>query len=145
MPAAEYNFNLDKGSIFYISFSYLDDVNQIINLTNWLGRFSFTPLDGPSTNITTTYFTGNTNSTYSFTVDGDNGKLILKLPSSTTSSFDFNAAAYDLDLKAPNELYSGAGENIFKLVKGTMTILPGNSINPEEFPVIEEETPCEGC
>lgn len=145
MSAAEYNFNLDKGSIFYISFSYLDNVNQIINLTNWLGRFSFTPLDGPSINITTTYFTGNTNATYSFSIDGDNGKLILKLPSSTTSSFDFNAASYDLDLKAPNELYSGAGENIFKLVKGIMTILPRNSINPAEFPVIEEETPCEGC
>jgi hypothetical protein len=145
MSAAEYNFNLDKGSIFYISFSYLDDSSQIINLTNWLGRFSFTPVDGSFVNTTTTYFTGNTNANYSFLIDEDNGKLILRLPSSTTSSFDFSAARYDLDLKAPNELYSGAGDNIFKLVKGTITILPGNSTSPQDFPISEEETPCEGC
>ena len=46
MAAAEYNFNLDKGSRFYISFEYKNESNEIINLTNWLGRLSFTPLDG---------------------------------------------------------------------------------------------------
>ncbi len=145
MSAPSYNFALDKGSIFYISFTYLDDTNQIINLTNWKGRFSFTPIDGPLVNTTTTYFTGDANSSYSFSINGDEGKLILKLPASTTSNFNFNAALYDIDLKAPNELYDGAGEYIVKLVKGTMAVNSGNSSNPDPFPEIVEETPCEGC
>lgn len=145
MAAPEYNFSLDKGSVFYISFTYFDDSNQIINLTNWLGRFSFTPLDGASANTTITYFTGNVNSDYSFTINADEGKLILKFSALNTSNFNFNAAAYDVDLKAPNELYSGAGDNVIKLIKGIMTIINSNSTNPETFPVTVEETPCEDC
>jgi hypothetical protein len=145
MSAPVYNFALDKGSIFYISFTYLDDTNEIINLTNWRGRFSFSPVDGSLANTTISYFTGQSNSTYSLSINGDEGKIILKLPSSTTGSFDFSSALYDIDLKAPNELYDGAGDYIAKLVKGTMTILSGNSLSPAIFPDIAEETPCEGC
>jgi len=145
MAAPTYNFPLDRGSIFYISFTYLDDTNEIINLTNWQGRFSFTPIDGSLANTTITYFTGNVNSNYSLTISGDEGKLTLKLPSSTTGQFDFSSALYDVDLKAPNELYSGAGDFIIKLVKGVMTVNPSNSTSPEMFPETTEETPCEGC
>ena len=145
MAAAEYNFNLDKGSRFYISFEYKNESNEIINLTNWLGRLSFTPLDGSSINSTSTYLTGNTNTSYSFTIDGDSGKLILRLPSSSTGAFDFTNAAYDLDLKSPNELYDGSGDNIVKLLKGIITVIPNNSIYPEPFGEITEETPCENC
>ena len=34
MPAANYNFSIEKGTAFVISFEYKDDNNDIINLTN---------------------------------------------------------------------------------------------------------------
>ena len=38
MPAAEYNFNIEKGTAFVISFEYKDDNELPINLTNWCAR-----------------------------------------------------------------------------------------------------------
>ena len=38
MPAANYNFTLEKGTAFVISFEYKDNNENIIDLTNWVAR-----------------------------------------------------------------------------------------------------------
>ena len=130
MAATEYNFSISNGKAYYIAFDYKDSNQQTINLTNWCARLSIQPSDG--SNIIT-YLTDNTNSNYSFVVHPDIGRIVLKLPSSTTESFGFATALYDLDLKAPNELYAGSGAQIIPLLKGTITILFSNVVNPEPF------------
>jgi hypothetical protein len=144
MPAASYNFTIDKGAAFYISFDYKDSSNTIINLTNWCARFSFLP-EGSSTPVT--YISDTINSVYSFTIQPSLGKIILKLPATTTDTFNFNFASYDLDLKSPNELYTGAGDQIIKLLKGTFTMITSNVVNPEPFScnIITDPDQCIDC
>lgn len=144
MPAADYNFTIDKGAAFNIVFEYKDGINNIINLTNWCARFSFIP-EGASTPVT--YISDTINSSYSFTIQPEFGKIVLKLPATTTDSFGFNFASYDLDLRSPNELYPGAGNQIIKLLKGTFTMIRGNVTNPEPFNcnVISDPDQCIGC
>lgn len=144
MPAASYNFTIDKGAAFYISFDYKDSNNNIINLTNWCARFSFLP-EGSATPIT--YISDTINSVCSFTIQPALGKIILKLPATTTDTFNFNLASYDLDLKSPNELYAGAGNQIIKLLKGTFTMIAGNISNPSPFTcnVISDPDQCNEC
>jgi hypothetical protein len=129
MAATEYNFSISNGKAYYISFDYKDNNQQTINLTNWCARLSIQPSVGNKI----TYITDNTNSQYSFIIQPDLGRLILKLPASTTGSFDFPNAVYDLDLKAPNELYPGSGSQIIPLLKGSITILFSNVSDPEPF------------
>ena len=38
MSAANYNFNIEQGTAFVISFEYRNDANDIINLTNWCAQ-----------------------------------------------------------------------------------------------------------
>lgn len=130
MSASEFGFTIDKGASFYISFQYKDSSQSIINLTNWKARLSIKP-NNSETLIT--YFSDVTNSSYSFVIVPELGQLILKLPVSTTDSFSFTSAVYDLDLKAPNEVYSGAGPQIIKLLKGSISIVSGYISNPEPF------------
>ena len=130
MAATEYNFSISNGKAYYIAFDYKDSSQQTINLTNWCARLSIQPSDGASK---ITYLTDNTNNDYSFVVQPDIGRIVLKLPSTTTNSFTFPNAVYDLDLKAPNEIYPGAGAQIIPLLKGTISIIFGNVVNPDPF------------
>lgn len=130
MPAADYSFTIDRGAVFYTAFDYRDSNNNVIDLTNWCARFSFLP-EGQTT--PTTYISDTINSSYNFTIQPSLGKIILMLPSTTTESFTFNTATYDLDLKSPNELYPGAGVQIIKLLKGVFTMIGSNVINPAPF------------
>ena len=129
--AAEYNFSIEKGSVFYISFDYVDENNQVIDLTNYCARLSLVPNTGTQNIIT--YFTDTRSDEYRFTISPDEGKIILQIPANTTSSFNFSNAAYDLDLKAPNELYPGSGPNIVRLLYGTINIISRNVVSPEAF------------
>ena len=38
MPAANYNFTIEQGSSFAISFQYLDNEQNPIDITNWCAR-----------------------------------------------------------------------------------------------------------
>lgn len=147
MPAAEYNFSIEKGAVFYISFEYKDATNTTINLTHWCARLSIESADANQPITTITYISDSITPEYSFTIEPDLGKIILQLAASTTQSFNFNTAKYDLDLKAPNELYPGAGPQIIKLLKGFITFISSNVANPEPFScnIVQPEAPCQTC
>lgn len=129
--AAIYNFDIEKGSSFYIAFQYTDENNNIINLTNYCARLSLQTNSDPSSKIT--YLTDTINSTYSFVISPSDGKIILQLPVATTESFNFTGATYDLDIKAPNELFPGSGPNITRILNGNIGIISRNIVSPDPF------------
>ncbi len=147
MPAAEYNFPIEKGAVFYIAFEYKDSTGTIIDLTNWCARMSIESTDTNVPVTTITYISDTVVPEYSFTTDPDAGKIILQLSANTTQSFNFSNAKYDLDLKAPNELYPGAGPQIIKLLKGFINVVSSNVSNPLPFncQTTTGSNPCETC
>lgn len=129
MAAANYSFSIEKGTAFVISFEYQDDSNTAINLTNWCARLRW---KDNNDNIKT--FTTNTrNSEYEFTIDPLVGKLTLRIPAAQTAQYDFTSASYDLELQEPNDLYSGGGKKVFRILQGTVSIIERNVPDTDAF------------
>lgn len=143
MASSVYNFTIEQGSVFKKTFIYKDANGNIIDITNYCARITIQSLDGIS--FKKTYTTNAENSEYSFTVDGPNGKFVLKLSANETSNFNFTSATYDFDIKLPNEIYAGAGDNIVRLLKGNITIDPRNVSSPDSFACSTLPDPCVTC
>lgn len=124
MAAAEYNFSIDQGSSFTISFTYKDSTSTIVNISNWCARIVMTTSD----NQVITYSSGTTNSNYKMTLDGVNGKITLLLPAITTNNFTFKTAKYDLELESDDVLYSGGGNYTNRILYGVITINKRSSL-----------------
>lgn len=122
MAAANYSFTIEKGTAFVISFEYQDDNNQIINLTNWVARLRW---QDNESNIQT-FITDTTNANYEFLIDPTLGKITLKIPASVTAAYTFSTASYDLELQEPNDLYSGGGKKVFRILQGTISTISRN-------------------
>ena len=78
MPAADYNFSIEKGTAFVIAFEYRDDQNIAINITNWCARIRWIE-DQPTNPVVRTFVTNTRNAEYEFTIDPLLGKIILKI------------------------------------------------------------------
>lgn len=123
MAAGEYNFDIEQGSSFSISFTYKDSNKVVVDISNWCARMILTTSD----NQTITYSSGNEDSTYKMSLDGPNGKISLLLPASTTNNFSFKTAKYDLELESDDLLYSSGGNYTDRILYGTITIVKRNS------------------
>jgi len=132
MPAAEYNFTIEKGTSFVIAFEYKDD-NQIpINMTNWCARIRW--IEDQAENPTIRTFTTNSRSSdYEFTIDPLLGKVILKLSAGFTASLNFGNARYDFELQEPNDLYSSGGKKIFRILQGAISLVNRNVPGDDPF------------
>lgn len=139
--ASTYNFTIERGNTLFISFEYTNADGSIINITNYQARISLKPVDPDG--ALQTFLSDTENNQYSLLINGDAGRVTFRLPSSTTQSFLFNTAIYDLDLKAPNELYPGSGPQIIKLLTGTITITGSLIVEPEPF--VETDLDGEQC
>jgi hypothetical protein len=129
MPAANYSFTIEKGTAFVISFEYKDDNNLPINLTNWCARLRWKDNDN---NIKT--FVSNTrNSQYEFIIDPLLGKIILRIPAAQTAAYTFTSASYDLELQEPNDLYSGGGKKVFRILEGSIGVVERNVPDTNAF------------
>ena len=122
MPAANYNFTLEKGTAFVISFEYKDDNENIINLTNWVARLRWKD----NANDVKTFITDTRSSEYEFVVTPAEGRISLKIPATQTASYTFTSAVYDLELQEPNDLYAGGGKKVFRILEGTITVQARN-------------------
>ena len=129
MAAANYSFSIEKGTAFVISFEYQDDTNTAINLTNWCARLRW---KDNNDNIKT-FTTNTTNNEYEFTIDTLLGKITLRIPASQTAQYDFSSASYDLELQEPNDLYSGGGKKVFRILEGTIKTIERNVPDTEAF------------
>lgn len=120
MPASKYDFPIEQGTSFKLSLIYKDSNQNPINITNWCARLLWTTEEG----ATQVFTTNNTDySLYKFSIDGNNGKLLLQIPASTTNTFTFLKAKYDLELESPDEMYSGGGKERIRLLFGTVKII----------------------
>jgi hypothetical protein len=120
MAASKYDFAIEQGTSFRLSLIYKDANGTPINLTGWCARLVWKT----NTNNTQTFSSDNIDhSVYKFTIDDLSGKLTLLLPSSTTNSFSFNTAKYDLELRSPEDLYVGGGKYSTRLLFGTINIV----------------------
>jgi hypothetical protein len=120
MAASKYDFTIEQGSSFKISLIYKDSNGVPVNLTGWCARLIWKT----NTNVTQTFSSDNIDyNVYKFTIDDPNGKLTLMMPSSTTNSFNFNTAKYDLELQSPEDLYAGGGKYTTRLLFGTVNIV----------------------
>ncbi len=121
MPASKYDFSIEQGTSFKLAIIYKDNTGTPINITGWCSRLIWTTDEG---NVQV-FSTSNVDySIYKFQITGAEGKLLLQLPAVTTNQFLFSKAKYDLELKSPNEMYSGGGTEIIRLVYGTVKITP---------------------
>jgi hypothetical protein len=119
MAASKYDFTIEQGSSFKISLIYKDNGGNPVNLTGWCARLIWKT----NTNITQTFSSDNIDhNVYKFTIDDVQGKLTLMMPSSTTNSFNFNTAKYDLELQSPDDLYAGGGKFTTRLLFGTVSV-----------------------
>lgn len=126
MAASKYDFSIEQGTSFKLSLIYKDSGGIPINLSGWCARLVWKT----NTNITQIYSSDNTDhSLYKFTIDDANGKLTLMIPSSTTNSFGFNTAKYDLELQSPDDLYAGGGKYSTRLLYGVVNIVKRFSSN----------------
>lgn len=142
MPAASYNFTIEKGTAFVISFEYKDNNENIIDLTNWVARLRWK--DNES-NIST-FITDTRDSTYEFVIAPTEGKLTLKIPAAQTAAYTFTSAAYDLELQEPNDLYSGGGKKVFRILGGTVTVQARNVPDTSAFSgVFDVQDNCGTC
>jgi hypothetical protein len=145
MSAAEYSFTIEKGTAFVIAFEYKNDNNSPINLTNWCARIRWIE-DQASSPTVRTFTTNVRNNTYEFTLDPLNGKLILKIPASETAQYTFGSARYDLELQEPNDLYSGGGKKVFRILQGTITLISRNVPGIDAFQCdINSQDDCGTC
>lgn len=126
MPAAKYDFNIEQGSSFKLSLVYKNNDNSIKDLTGWCARLTWITDEG----VTQTFSSKNLDySLYKFSVLGSEGKLLLQMPASLTNNFTFESAKYDLEIESPNEMYTGGGNEIIRILYGTVKILQRYSEN----------------
>lgn len=127
MAAGKYDFAIEQGTSFKISWIYKDQNGTPINLTNWCARLIW------KTNLNAAqafHSENNDYSVYKFTIDDLNGKLTLLIPAATTNGFLFNTAKYDLELQSPDDLYAnGGGKYITRILFGTVSIVKRFSQN----------------
>jgi hypothetical protein len=120
MPASKYDFSIEQGTSFKLSLIYKDSTGTPINISNWCARLIWITDDG----VTQVFSTNNNDySIYKFTIDGPAGRILLQIPAATTNSFTFLKAKYDLELESPNDMYSGGGKELIRLIYGTIKIV----------------------
>jgi hypothetical protein len=123
MAAGKYDFVIEQGTSFKLSFIYKDSLGQPINLTGWCARLTWKT----SANNIQVFISTNTDSSYSFYIEEAGGKGILMFPASTTNDFSFAHAKYDLELQSPDDLYTGGGKYTVRILQGSITINKRNS------------------
>lgn len=124
MSASQYDFTIEKGSSFKLCLVYKDNNGNIIDITGYCARLTWST----NTGVTTIFTTDNLNlSQYSFTIDGPTGKITLLIPASITDTFNFDNARYDLELHSDTDLYTGGGKEVHRIIYGTVNIIRRNS------------------
>ena len=116
MSAASYNFTIEQGATFSLTFQWKGPNGEPIDLTGSTVRMQFRP----KITSETLYFEA-TDSNGFLIVDALNGKITLTIDSETTASFKWTSAFYDLEVEASNanvtRLIAGYVENSFEVTR----------------------------
>lgn len=131
MAAADYSFSIEKGTAFVMAFEYRDDTNTAIDITNWCARIRW--IEDNVDQTVRTFVTNTSNSEYEFYIEPLLGKIVLKIPAAQTAQYNFGVARYDFELQEPNDLYSGGGKKVFRILQGTISLISRNVPGNEPF------------
>jgi hypothetical protein len=132
MSAANYDFSIEQGTSYRLTFIYKDSDGNAIDITNWCARLvmktAYKDIAKKSLSSTIIYSSTNTDySQYKFYIDGIEGKVTLLFPADTTNNFDFDTAKYDLELQSPDDFYTNGGNYTIRILYGLITIAKRNS------------------
>jgi hypothetical protein len=119
MSAGKYDFSIEQGSSFTLSFIYKDEDKNPVDLTGWCARLIWKT----NTGTIETFSTETVNASYRFDIDEPNGKLVLQFPASVTNNFNFNSAKYDLELQSDDDLYNSGGKYTTRILYGTINLI----------------------
>ena len=121
MAATNHSFSIEQGSAFQITFQYLDEAGNNIDLTNWCVLLQW------KTNNDDVYVFSNRNTSDNYSLTSDSsGRIVFQLPAKTTNLYSFDSALYDLDIQEPNEQYANSGLKTYRLVTGNILIIKRN-------------------
>lgn len=126
MPAAEYNFFIEQGSNFDLTFQYLDEDNNPIPIssTEDCVVFKFQPDDlGTVKFPEVTYSSSSSNISFKKINIGSDGQMLLSLPYSDTKDFGWDTARYDLYLIKDRNASSTGLKKQYRLATGTMSLV----------------------
>lgn len=120
MAVAHYDFHIEQGSSFRLSLIYKDDNGNPVDITGWSARLKWLTDKGLKQVFTTDNYD---HSVYKFVLGGDDGRLTLLIPSSTTDRFNFSNAVYDLELESNSEYYEHGGKYKIRLLYGNVNLI----------------------
>ena len=106
MPAAIYDFVIEQASDFNINFEYLNENGIGIDLSNACVSFRWIDTAGSGSGYSSDACGCSDSSTNSLGIytltTNQTGLISLYIPDSTTASFNFDTAKYDLDARTQN-------------------------------------------
>lgn len=118
MAAGKYDFSIEQGASFSIVFTYKDNNDVPVDLTGWCARLTWLT----NTGITQVFTSENTDpALYSIACDSA-GNVTFKIPAIVTNNYNFTNAKYDLELESTEDLYSGGGKVVVRLLYGKVTL-----------------------
>lgn len=132
MSAANYDFSIEQGTSYRLTFVYKDSDGNPIDITNWCARLVMKTAykDIAKKNLSSTIIYSSTNTDYSqykFYIDGADGKVTLLFPADTTNDFDFDTAKYDIELQSPEDFYAQGGHYTLRILYGIISIIKRHS------------------
>lgn len=124
MVAINYNFQIEKGSDFEISFIYTDETGSPVDLSDRCVVLSIVPEE--SSTIEPFSYTNEpseqTNTNKGFVTTNASGIITIKLFAIETNTFNFNNAFYDLDVRGLDNFSNT------RISTGSIEIVQRNSI-----------------
>jgi len=121
MPAANYNFVIEQGSAFKITFLYADENGNAVDIRDYCVLMQWLTDTGDAYIFSNRY----TGDEYDFQANSD-GTIVLQIPARITNTYTFNSFIYDLDLQEPREQYPGGGLTTYRLATGSVGIVKRN-------------------
>lgn len=145
MPAAEYNFFIEQGSNFDITFQYLDENNNSVPLSSIEDCviLKFQPDDlGIVKFPMITYSSSPTDPSLNKINIGPNGQILLSLKYSDTKDFGWNTARYDLYLIQNKNSSSTGQKKQYRLSTGIISLVKvATSVDIDCEPTAPQSTP----
>lgn len=132
MAAAIYNFDIEQGSDFDITFVYNDENGLPVDLSGKCVVLQMEPSDGSACYRFSSAANATINSDGWHLNTNSNGEVLFKILSSLTNQYDFDNAVYDLDLLIFNE---NTINSSIRLATGSITILRRNALYLTQCPV----------
>lgn len=107
--AATYNLAIEQGADYQRQLTWFDDAGLPVNLTGWTAKMQLRTKASSETVLLELTHTGG------ITLGGTNGTILIQINNTTTASFGFVSAVYDL------ELTSGSGQ-VTRLLQGSVSV-----------------------